>query len=257
MNSKAFTLVELAIVMTIIGLLIGGILKGQELLENARVTSTMAQVKSYDAAITGFRDIYGGLPGDISNAAERIPGCNVNCNPVSETGNGGHDDGMIGLNSWHDGGTTATSVPPQSPDDESWLLWVHLLKTNLIAGVTDIGIHESVARSFGVTDPASKLGGGFWPGTQMAGLGTRVPGISLVFVPTFINISDLGANAMPGEAVVTPSRAAQIDRKMDDGLPQSGRIQSLGNQDGYCDTFDNKYNEAVATKDCGLLIGIQ
>ena len=41
-HEKAFTLVELAIVMTIIGLLIGGILKGQELLENARVTSTIA-----------------------------------------------------------------------------------------------------------------------------------------------------------------------------------------------------------------------
>ena len=49
-NQKGFTLVELAIVMTIIGLLIGGVLKGQELMENARVTSTVAQVKGYEGA---------------------------------------------------------------------------------------------------------------------------------------------------------------------------------------------------------------
>ncbi len=47
-NQSGFTLVELAIVMIIIGLLIGGILKGQELVSNARVTSTVAQIKGID-----------------------------------------------------------------------------------------------------------------------------------------------------------------------------------------------------------------
>jgi prepilin-type N-terminal cleavage/methylation domain-containing protein len=50
-SQAGFTLVELAIVMIIIGLLIAGVLKGQELIANARVTSTVAQVKAIDAAI--------------------------------------------------------------------------------------------------------------------------------------------------------------------------------------------------------------
>ena len=52
---KGFTLVELAIVMIIIGLLIGGILKGTEMIENAKISSTLAQVKAYTAAVPGCR----------------------------------------------------------------------------------------------------------------------------------------------------------------------------------------------------------
>lgn len=80
-NQNGFTLVELAIVMTIIGLLIGGILKGQELMQNARVTATVAQVKSYESATFTFIDKYSALPGDLVTASERLPGCDENCNP--------------------------------------------------------------------------------------------------------------------------------------------------------------------------------
>ena len=73
--TSGFTLVELAIVMTIIGLLIAGILKGQQLIENARVAATVSQIRAYEAALTTFRDTYGALPGDILNANDKIPGC--------------------------------------------------------------------------------------------------------------------------------------------------------------------------------------
>ena len=58
-----FTLVELAIVMIIIGLLIAGVLKGQALINNARVTSTVAQTKAIEAATTTFKDTYAALAG--------------------------------------------------------------------------------------------------------------------------------------------------------------------------------------------------
>ena len=59
-----FTLVELAIVMIIIGLLIAGVLKGQALIANAQVTATVAQIKSIEAATSTFRDTYASIPGD-------------------------------------------------------------------------------------------------------------------------------------------------------------------------------------------------
>src|SRR6478752_1864190 len=96
-NQKGFTLVELVIVMTIIGLLIGGVLKGQELIVNARVASAANMINAMTAANTTFKDMYGGLPGDISG--DKIPACegNAACNT---RGNGGYNDGKIGKKDW-------------------------------------------------------------------------------------------------------------------------------------------------------------
>ena len=263
-NQKGFTLVELAIVMTIIGLLIGGILKGQELLENARVTSTIAQVKSYEAAVTAFKDIYDGLPGDLVNAGDKIPGCNQNCtpysNPASTDGTAG--DGFVS-EVYSDGGSGTTQTrpgvanPPDASANESYLMWVHLLKVNLIAGVTDAAITgDATTRSFGVTDPAAKIGGGFWAGTNVGGMMVaHVPGYLNVVLSNSLSagLDELGNHT----EVLLPSRAAQIDRKIDDGRPRSGTVLGPGDANGYCDNVDNEYNEQAATKDCNLIIGIQ
>ena len=91
MRSEAgFTLVELAIVMIIIGLLIAGVLKGQALIQNAQVTATVAQTKAIEAATTTFRDTYNALPGDITTPQTKLPTCLAL--PCAAAGNG---DGRI------------------------------------------------------------------------------------------------------------------------------------------------------------------
>src|SRR4051794_36706162 len=72
-----FTLVELAIVMIIIGLLIAGVLKGQQLITNAQIAATFAKIKVFDAATTSFKDMYAAEPGDMTAAqsAARLPNC--------------------------------------------------------------------------------------------------------------------------------------------------------------------------------------
>jgi prepilin-type N-terminal cleavage/methylation domain-containing protein len=122
-NQSGFTLIELAIVMIIIGLLIGGILKGQELVGNARVTATVAQIKGIDGAISTFRDKYSAMPGDIQSAFTRLPNCTAN--PCRR---GGNADGRIDINV---GGTPGISR-------ENTLAFVHLAAADLISGVQNV-----------------------------------------------------------------------------------------------------------------------
>ena len=68
-NEAGFTLVEIAIVMVIIGLLIGGVLKGQAMIQNAKVKRVVNQANELRAAIMSFYDKYGVYPGDENVAA--------------------------------------------------------------------------------------------------------------------------------------------------------------------------------------------
>ena len=67
-QQKGFTLVEIAIVLVIIGLLLGGILKGQELINSARVRNLADQNSGVQAAYYGFIDRYRRIPGDFPAA---------------------------------------------------------------------------------------------------------------------------------------------------------------------------------------------
>ena len=63
-KTKGFTLVELSIVLVIIGLLIGGILAAQSMINTAKIQSVVRQLTQFDVAVTNFQTKYGQLPGD-------------------------------------------------------------------------------------------------------------------------------------------------------------------------------------------------
>lgn len=87
-RSNGFTLVELAIALMVIGLLIGGVLKGQELIENAKVTSTLRDINAYETATLIFTNTYAALPGDIKKPGSRISGCTEDICHIGGNGNG-------------------------------------------------------------------------------------------------------------------------------------------------------------------------
>jgi len=68
---SGFTLVEIAIVLVIVGLLLGGVLKGQELIENARVKDAANIINGTAAAYNSYLDRYGRLPGDDNTVNPR------------------------------------------------------------------------------------------------------------------------------------------------------------------------------------------
>lgn len=260
-HQRGFTLVELAIVMTIIGLLIGGILKGQELMVNARITATIAQVRSYEAAVTSFRDAYAVMPGDMVGAATRLPGCTAACNPpAASAGNS-----IVGDPGWSAGGIWRTQAVPLATanadvDSETVLFWTHLLQGDLISGVSSEALSGSAVQ-WGVTHPMARIQGGFIvgyaDGQQLtpggATGGVRPTGLQLAIVtdPT----RDL--DELPGTKPMMPGRAAQIDRKMDDGRPSAGFVQGYGVEASCFSGAANVYNEPIQSNDCGVMIRIQ
>src|SRR5258708_17190670 len=70
-RQQGFTLVEIAIVLVIIGLLLGGILKGQEMITQAKIKNVIADFSGVSAAYHGYQDRYRAIPGDDPNADTR------------------------------------------------------------------------------------------------------------------------------------------------------------------------------------------
>ncbi|HPI91574.1 MAG TPA: prepilin-type N-terminal cleavage/methylation domain-containing protein [Deltaproteobacteria bacterium] len=90
-NSKGFTLVELALVLVIIGLLITGVLKGEALIENAKVKKLINQKESLTAAYYSFYDRYNAYPGDE----------NITTAPPDDTNNGNQNGQIAGNERWY------------------------------------------------------------------------------------------------------------------------------------------------------------
>jgi len=130
-NQRGFTLVEIAIVLVIIGLLLGGVLKGQEMITNAKVRNLADQGSSIKAAFYAFQDRYRALPGDYVAATLNIAGVTVN----------GSGNGQI---------TTAA---------ESGLVWQHLAAAGFITGTYNGAAAGNGWACSTATCPANAFGG--------------------------------------------------------------------------------------------------
>lgn len=115
-NQSGFTLIEIAIVLVIIGLLLGGVLKGQELINSAKVKNFAQDFKSVPLFIYGYQDKYKRLPGDDNGAVARF-------GATTTDGNGN--------------GTIAGNFNSTTLTDESVRFWQHVRMAGLAAGATD------------------------------------------------------------------------------------------------------------------------
>src|SRR3972149_3369335 len=131
-QQKGFTLVELAIVITIIGLLIGGVLKGQQRRQNARGTATVAKIKAIGVATLMFQDSYGFKPGDFDGTG-KIPGCGATMCVSTTATSAATNDGKIGATNW--GLVTPQAAPTITAGAETYLFWYYLAATNMLSGM--------------------------------------------------------------------------------------------------------------------------
>lgn len=185
-SQKGFTLVEIAIVLVIIGLLLGGVLKGQELIEQSKIKRVVNDFNSISAAIYTYQDRYKFLPGDDSSAAVRWPaGIAGGAGIVSGNGNAIINATRAQL---LDGGA-----------NEGGYAWQHLRASGLITGdMSTVASSELPEQT---------------PFNSNYGIGVSNTVLGFGIVPMFC-------------ASLPPKAAEQLDRQLDDGKPGTGNIRA-------------------------------
>ena len=128
-NQSGFTLIEIAIVLVIIGLLLGGVLKGQELINSAKVKNLASDFKNIPVYIYGYQDKFKALPGDDDGVVAHVAG------DLATTG-GTAGNGII------DGTWDSSTIT-----DESYLFWQHIRLAGFGPGATTAGAADYISKN--------------------------------------------------------------------------------------------------------------
>lgn len=216
---RAFSLVELSIVLVILGLLTGGILAGQSLIKSAELRSVGEEYKRWQTATGSFRDKYFGWPGDISNATKfwGTGTCSQNNRSPGVATCDGDSSGILGYNS--------------KGSNENFTFWQQLANAGLVEGsysgtsADPLGDWYDGYISIGVNSPRSKFSKATWYPTY---IDDQTIATNIFFEgsygPTyFFGGSTTGPINVP---MLTPEQAWNIDSKLDDGLPGTGLIRT-------------------------------
>lgn len=236
-NNKGFSLTELSVVLVIIALLLAAVLKGQTLVEEAKMQAIVSEVAKQKVAIISFYNKYDDYPGDFAEAVLHWGGA---------TTKDGDDDGKIEFVN-----TLGTPVY------EGYRAWQHLA----YAKMTDTPYVGTATTSAAVpaTDiPASRLSnsGYFLDYSSSAtnydhatsgAYGFLNKNVMVLGIPVATSASPVLVNG-----ILTPSQAMNIDSKMDDGVPTTGNVRGAdGNAStaGDCQA-SNIYALTLTDKDC-------
>ena len=130
-QQSGFTLVEIAIVLVIIGLLLGGVLKGQELVNNAKVKNLANDFRSISTFVYAYQDRFRALPGDDNQAAAHVNGGVNATTPAGLLGNARING------DWNSNALT----------DESILFWQHVRLANLATGPSNTAAPDYLPRN--------------------------------------------------------------------------------------------------------------
>jgi prepilin-type N-terminal cleavage/methylation domain-containing protein len=189
-NQSGFTLVEIAIVLVIVGLLLGGILKGQELVQNAKVRNVADQQNAIKAAYYAFQDRYRALPGDYAAAGTNIPNVTIATN--------GDGNAQIGV--------------AAGASDEPVFAWHHLTNAGFISCSQCSAESGAPLIATAANSPVNANGG-----------------VMAITFDNLYNNAALGTgnnvNNLKSGNQIPSNLLAEVDRKIDDGNPRTGALR--------------------------------
>ncbi len=250
----AFSLVELSIVLVILGLLVGGVLSGQSLIRAAELRSVTEQQNQLATALNTFQSKYFALPGDMPNATQFWGSaggsgsatdyvCYGAAASATVTGTcNGNGNGLIGL-------ITVSGVD-DGPEYEGVIVWKQLANAGLLNGSS----YGQVSYSGGF----GKLAGSgldIYSSSAADSCSSRTYGIdtSNTFTLAPVNGAANGGSSI-ANALFTPADAWNIDTKVDDGLPGSGRWTAVLSVNDPNNTFGGS-NSGVTSTSCTDVTG--
>jgi prepilin-type N-terminal cleavage/methylation domain-containing protein len=219
-HKRAFTLLEFSVVVVVIGLVIGAVIIGQEMLGSSRLQAVVTDVEKYRRAAHDFENAYGGLPGDFYS--DQTVWTEL---PVATAGAYGNGDGFI------------------DEYTEGFRAWQHLALGQMIKGAYS-GTATGNTAVVGINVPeASVPESGF---SFISLTGTEID-------TSWLFDAALSADALAGVYIAFGAQQAGditiagsipvddaigIDSKVDDGLPDSGTVLGTMQTAGRCTEFD-------------------
>ncbi len=212
---RAFTLIELSIVLVIIGLIVGGVLVGRDLIGASAVRAQLQQIEKFNTSANTFRDKYGYLPGDIPDPDATRFGFEARMN---DAGRGDGNGTLEGRN------TTSNTNGYFVAQGETATFWTDLSTAKLIEGQyrglidSTVFPEPTTATSIPPTNqllPEAKIGNGnhiyVFSNSSQNYFGLSSP----------IQITSLYLETKSG---LTVQQAYNMDTKVDDGIPITGRV---------------------------------
>jgi len=221
-HACGFTLIELSIVLVIIGLIVGGILVGQDLIKAAEVRAQISQIEKYNSAVNTFRGKFGGIPGDLALSTAQQFGFDITAcgggqgardgnGLVEELGGHYYPTGGEALAFWED---------ISGPMAGSLIEGTFPINQTTVTGCSYAGPLNTTPGSTYVGDflPVAKIGhGNFVYVYDLSGYNWF--GLSAV---SSVN----GASWLMSITTIPVFQAYNIDKKVDDGLPTTGSVQA-------------------------------
>ncbi|MFZ2541957.1 MAG: prepilin-type N-terminal cleavage/methylation domain-containing protein [Gallionella sp.] len=194
-NQSGFTLIEIAIVLVIIGLLLGGVLKGQELINSAKVKNLAIDFKNIPVFIYGYQDRFKALPGDDVNVEVHLgTSADPASTPATSIGNG----------------TINGTWDSITPTDESVLFWQHVRIAGLTSGQQNVTVTSILDPYFPINAVGGRIG-------IQGNLDTTAAPRPIAGIPGTYVICSAG---------IAGKFARQLDITLDDGNSETGSMRA-------------------------------
>lgn len=248
-REKGFTLLEISIVLIIIGLIVGGVLVGRDLIYSAQLRNVISEIQQLTTAITTYKVKYNCLPGDCGNATNFF-GTASNCSSFALSGGtcNGNDDGFI--EAWWSGTHWTNTI--EALNGLQQLSLAGLIKGNFTGGrVQNLGgVSQNLLATNLVPISSFNPAIGYYPFTMDEG--HPVPRPATYALHNVVQVGALTINTTTNDFLSGPAfnalQAYLLDAKSDDGKASGGKWQSV---DGFASypSYINPYTTCLSGTD--------
>jgi len=236
-RNRGFTLIEMSIVLVIIGLVIGGVIAGKSLIQRARIHNLASEIQQMRMSVNAFVMQYDMMPGDLVNAGDYWPSC---ASPSSLCN--GNGDGVV------------------NSSEEKYRSWQHMSLAGTLEGNYTGEPNGSGRCEIDVNTPGSTIKGGGYMFQTFSFSGWNIRFENGLQFGSRQNVS---LSACLDYAVVSPVDAFGVDKKLDEGTANNGKIVSLnGTESGNTGCLinqgtDNNYDLADDNVACRMFVDLK